>query len=425
MQIISNKKWNQLQSQLKAMQTANIATQFNNLVTQIFPHWQVFKEVAAYATLDDVYSVVSRLATTAAMIPLCGDDENGEDIKPNDPLNKFLSTLDFEQKEKMYTFLYLSGEVFGYKEKLEFGPNAGLSRLHFLHPGRMVVILSETFPIQIVGYTYYDSVRGVKFDIAKEDMVFMRFFNPSIDSLQEWRGLSPIKVLMQRLTRLQANLDVSVAQMQNGGLPGIVYEKTPGVEVGASGQRKENFAKFLNNPANKMAPYFSNGDLGYLAIGSTLADLDLANLADIDFKKICNAYSISDVLFNSDKGAKYDNTVSFEKAMYTNAVLPQVLRIVSALNKEVVPEIKTKGTIHCELEGIMVLQENMKEKAEAWAALPFIVPNEMRESMEQDLSDDENADKMYVKSGYTLLEDLSIDVQPIDNSANDYVKPVA
>ena len=420
MQIISNKKWNELQTQVKALQTTTLATQFNNLVTQIFPHWQVFKESAAYATLDDVYSVVSRLATTAAMIPFDGYDINGEELRPDGAINKFLSTLTFEEKEKMYTYLWMTGEMFAYKEKLDFGPNAGVLRLHFLHPGRMVVILSETFPIQIIGYTYYDSVRGVKFDIAKEDMIYRKMFNPSIDSLQEWRGLSPIKVLSSRLTRVQANMDVSVAQMQNGGVPGIVFPKTPGIEVGAYNEMKEKFARFLNNPANKGAPAFMGTDLGYIPVGSTLADLDLASLADIDFKKICNAYSISDVLFNSDKGAKYDNAGAFEKAMYTNAVLPQVMRMESAFNAEVVPELKEQGIIKCNMKDIAVLQENMKEKAAGWAAMPFVVPNEMRLSMGQDVSTDPLADKLYAKSGYVAIEDLNIDVQPIDNNEGDY-----
>lgn len=424
MQIISNKKWDALQTQIKALQTAQLQNFFDSFNTQIFPHWQVFKEVSAYTTLDDIYSVVSRLATTAAMIPQCAYDAQGEELPPTDPVNKFLATLTFEEKEKMYTFLYLMGEVFMYKEKLEQGPNAGMRKVHFLHPGRVVVVLSESFPSRIIGYKYYDTNRGIDFNIELEDMVFRKFFNPSIDSMQEWRGLSPIKVLMQRLTRVQANMDVSTAQMQNGGLPGIIYSKLPGAESPAWNQMKENFARFKNNTSNSGAPFMGGlPDLGYIEIGSTLADMDLAALADLDFKKICNAYSISDVLFNSDKGAKYDNASQFEKAMYTNAILPQVMRIDAAINEEIVPELKSKAIVRCDISDISVLQENMKEKAEGWAAMPAIVINEMRVSLGHDELADPMADKLLVKQGYVLADDLNIEVEPIDNSANDYGKP--
>lgn len=424
MQIISTKKWNALQTQIKALQTSQLQNFFNNFNTQIFPHWQVFKEVAAYTTLDDIYSVVSRLATTAAMIPQCAYDANGEELPPTDPVNKFLSTLTFDEKEKMYTYLYLMGEVFMYKEKLELGPNAGMKKVHFLHPGRVVVVLSESFPSKIIGYKYYDTNRGIDFNIAVEDMVFRKFFNPSIDSMQEWRGLSPVKVLMQRLNRVQANMDVSTAQMQNGGLPGIIYSKLPGANTEAWNQMKETFARFKNNSDNAGSPYMGGlPDMGYIEIGSTLADMDLAALADMDFKKICNAYSISDVLFNADKGAKYDNANQFEKAMYTNAILPQVMRIDAAINEAIVPELKSKAIVRCNLSNISVLQENMKEKAEGWAAMPAIVINEMRTAMDQDESTDPMADKLLVKTGYVLSDDLNIDVEPIEDTANDYGKP--
>lgn len=423
MQIISNKKWGALQTQIKALQQSNLSNIFSNLVTQIFPHWQVFKEVAAYQTIDDIYSVVSRLATEAAMIPLCGYNEKGEELQPGDPLNKFIQTLTFQQREIMYTFLWGLAECFMYKEKLELGPNAGLSRLHFLHPGRMVIVLSESFPTKIVGYTYFDSVRGIRFNIEKEDMAYISLFNPSLDSLEEWRGLSPVKVLSQRLTRVQSNISLSTAQMQNGGIKKIVYSKLPGIEIGSWDKLKEQYGRFSNNPANSGGPFFGGADLGVLDIGSSVKDMDLLGIGNVDFKKICNAFSVSDVLFNSDTTAKYDNANSFEKSMYTAAVLPMVKRVEDCLNKDVVPDIKTKGHIMAVTKNIAVLQENQKEKAEAWAAQPAIVINEMRVAMGQDESTEPMADRLLVKTGYILADDLLIEVEPIDNDAGDYVKP--
>lgn len=424
MQIISSKKWNQLQVQLKALNNAALALQVANFNTQIFPHWQVFKEVAAYSTIDDLYSVISRLATEASLIPLCGYDKDGGELQPDDPLIKFLDTLTFEQKEIMYTFLWGLAECFMYKVKLELGPNKGLQRVKFLHPGRMVVILSDTFPVEIIGYRYYDSMRGVQFYILPEDMVYIHLFNPTLDTMEEWRGLSATKVLSKRLTRVDANMSISTAQMQNGGIKKIVYTKQPGIAIETWSQFKENYARFSNNPSNAGAPMMGGvHDLGVLDIGSSNTEMDISNLADIDFKKICNAFSVSDVLFNSDKGAKYDNTNSFEKAMYTSAILPMVTRVQDAMNLSIVPDLKTKGKIRCNLKGISVLQENQKEKADAWAAQPAIVINEMRISMGQDELADPMADRLLVKTGYVLADDLNIEVQPLDNEAEDYVKP--
>lgn len=424
MQIISSKKWRLFQAEFKALQTSTLLANISNFNTQIFPHWKIFQEVAAYTTIDDMYSVISRLATEAALIPFCAYNKDGEELPPTDPLNKFIETLTFEQKEIMYTFLWSLAECFMYKVKLDYGPNAGMQKIKFLHPGRMVVVLSETFPVEIVGYRYYDSMRGIQFDILPEDMVYIHLFNPTLDSLEEWRGLSSAKVLSKRLTRVDANLGISTAIMQNSGIKKIVYSKMPGIEVGAWDQFRENYSRFSNNKNNSGAPYLSGyPDLGVLDIGSTTSEMELTTLADADFKKICNAFAVSDVIFNSDKGAKYDNAGQFLKAMYNSAVRPMIKRVEDAMNIGIVPDIKTQGKVRADYSGIEVLQENKKEKAEALAAQPAIVINEMRVALGLDELSDPMADRLLVKTGYQLADDLNIDVQPVDPSSGEYNKP--
>jgi len=51
-----------------------------------------------------------------------------------------------------------------------------------------------------------------------------------------------------------------------------------------------------------------------------------------------------------------------------------------------------------------------------------MLPNEVREGLGQKRVDDANADKLYVKNGYTLLEDLNIAVPDIPNTSNDFNK---
>lgn len=422
MKLISNKKWDALEMQVKALQTSNLITQFNNFTTQIFPTWQVFKEMRAYEIMDDVYSVVSKIVINAAMIPFYGfNKKDDSDLPDTDKLSLFIETLDFEEKEKLYTFLFLCGEVFAYKEKLDFGVNAGLQKVTFLNPARMVVILSQEFPVKIIGYRYYDSINGYNFDIDIEDMMFIKFFNPTIDHLREFRGLSPVTVLCQRLTRIQSEMDVTVAQLQNGGVPGIVYEKTPGTEPSASGARRDNFGRFLRNSSNKGAPYFSIGDLGYIALGSSLADMDVAALAEIDFDKICNAFGISSILFNSKKASTESNVKEMKKEMFTNTILPNVYRVQAAINKYLVPDIKTIGYVKCDTSDISDLRESSDKQAAALANMYWLTGNEKRAEMfyDQDTKDP-LMDKYLVPANFMLLDDLDMVIPPVDNSAGDY-----
>ena len=230
-------------------------------------------------------------------------------------------------------------------------------------------------------------------------------------------------------------MSASVSQMQNGGVPSIVYDKTPGLysvrgsegsalneEVSVMGMHKDNFSRFLRNADNKGAPYFAAGEMGVLPLGLSLVELDALLQADIDFDKICNAYSISSVLFNNKKASTESNVKEMRKDMYTNAIIPNVIRVCNALTQGTQDIFGTGKRFKPETSEIPELQVDMKAKADGWAALPAIVINEMRVSMGQDESTDPMADKLLIKTGYVVADDLNIDVTPINNAANDYGK---
>ncbi len=422
----------QLMQTVKALQTFNRSQSIEQIRTMIFPSWQSVKEVEAYIIFDDVYSVVSRLATSSAQIPLVAYDEaTGEDLPPSDKMQQFLSRMTMEQREIMYTWLYMAGEVFMWKDALFLGPNKGKLNIEFLHPSFMTVIQEDVFPNRIIGYRYQDT--RTTFTLKAEEVIYVKYFNPTTQYNERHRGMGPIKALAQRLTRLQANMSASVSQMQNGGVPSIVYDKTPGIdadrgsggsalneEVSVMGQHKENFSRFLRNPENKGAPYFSAGEMGVLQLGLSLVEMDAIAQADVDFDKICNAYSLSSVLFNNKKSSTESNVKEMRKDMYTNAIIPNVIRMCDGIRKGTVDIFGEGKGIRPDLSKIPELQENMKEKATAWAALPAIVLNEMRYDMGMDQLDDEMADRLLIKQGYQLADDLEIEVQPIDNTANDY-----
>ncbi len=420
MLIIGNKKWDAMQQQLKALQTTTIS-RLSNFSAQIYPTWKQFDD--AYASMDMVYSVIKKLATNAAMIPFYGYDSNGKDLSPNDPLVKFLSTLDFEQKEIMYTYLWDRGEVFAYKNKLEFGKNAGLNSLTFLHPAMVNLRLSSTFPVEITGYTYRNLQSQEELDIEVEDMIYIRMPNTSTDQNMKWRGLSAADVLRRVLTRVTSEDDVSVAQLQNGGTPAIVYDKTPNLAPGALGVRKDTFGRFLSNSSNKGAPYFAAGEMGHIPLGSSLVDMNVAELASLDFGRICNAFGVSTTLFN-DKSASTESNVKEMKAeMYENTIIPNVHRVESALNRSAVPDIATKGYIRSDTSEIKALQEDESALVNALAAAWWLKGNEKRERMAYDRDDNELLDTFIIPSGMMLIEDLEI-TDDLENTGEEYANVV-
>ena len=422
MQIISSKKWDALQMQVKALQTTNLMSNIS-FAAQIFPMYKEFSD--AYEKRDMVYSIIRKLATNAAMIPFYGYDKRKDtDLPDTDKLVQFLTKLDFEQKEIMYTWLWAKGEVFMYKVKLDLGVNAGLNRLVFLNPSKITLVLSADFPTSIVRYRYTDAAYGFDFDIELEDMVFIKFPNTSCDEYKSWRGLAPTDVLTGPLTVTTSGDDATVAQLQNGGVPSIVYDKTPNLEVGALGSRKDTFGRFLRNPSNKGAPYFAAGEMGVLQLGSKLVDMDVTALMSVSFDRIYNVFGVSKVLFNDTSASTESNVQEMVKEMFTNTIIPNVTRVEAALNKGVVPDIKTAGTIRADFGGIKALQDDEVKKSQALAAKWWTSGNEKRtEDGYDQIMDNPMMNQIIVPSGFALLSDLDIQVEDIVPTEGDVQPP--
>jgi HK97 family phage portal protein len=418
-----------LQKQVKALQGQNLGMVIN-ATTSIYPTWQTIENINTYTTVDDVYSIISLLADTASRIKMYGyevvDDtsmksfrKHGQqsiqgkyyrskamqDLPEQDKFVEFLDSITYEEKIKYYSLLYITGELFLYKEILELGPNAGKITLHTLNSQNMTVIISDSFPQRVMGYKYFDM--GFDGTFTTEEIIHIKYFNPLVVNGLRWRGLSPLQVLSKRLTRLNAGMDASVAQMQNGGVPGIVYEKSD-FAIESLGQRKNDFASYLRNSSNKGAPYFAAGEMGYLQMGLSLADLDVSTLSGVDFTKLCNAYKLPEVLLNNQDSSTFNNVSAAEKMLYTNSILPNIYLFRDALISSILPMYNDgiKRTIEIDLSEIPALQSDMKIQADALSAMWWITPNEKRDIQDFEELDEPLMNQILIDSGKILLTDL-------------------
>jgi HK97 family phage portal protein len=418
-----------LQNQVKALQRTSMGMTLN-ASTSIFPNYQVLENIDTYLTIDDIYSIISFLSETAARVTMYGyeiidnnsmksykkfgqDTIQGKyyrrkamyDLPENDKFVEFLDSISYEQKIQFYSILYITGELFLYKEVLEFGPNAGKINLHCLNNQNVTVVISEDFPQRIIGYKYFDV--GFEGVFIPEEVIHVKYFNPSFVNGSQWRGFSPLQALSKRLTRINASMDATVAQVQNGGVPGIVYEKSD-YAVETLGQRKNDFASYLKGSSNKGAPYFAAGEMGYIELGLSLADMNIVDLQGIDFTKLCNAYKLPEVLLNNHK-ASTDNNVSWaEKRLYTNSILPNIHLLKDAIMSSILPMYNdnVKRTIEIDLSDIPALQADMKLQADALNAMWWITPNEKRDIQQFEELDNPVMNQIVIDSGKMLLNDL-------------------
>lgn len=462
--LTGKKEIKKLTSQIQELQNRNLFGGIKPQNLAIYPSWDTATQIARYTDTDDIYSIVRLLSTTAALIPLYGYLQTPDiksfnklareqkrlkefnpallrqiqtkaltDLPDSDPVailleNPHEKMSKYEFFESVFSFLFLSGEVFILKERPELGANAGKPiQLHIMFPQNVTMKVSG-LPREIISYDYRIEGQKVLEDIPAADVIHIKYWNPE----QTWggnelRGLSPLKVLKRRLTRLDSNMDVSVAQMQNGGVETIVYTKGASDEEAAkrAGQRKDNFYKFLSNKSNAGAPFFASEEMGAIQLGSHLADIQVLALANMDFKKLCNIYGVSDVLFNSDSASTESNVQIHTKRLYTNTVLPNVFRVRDALIKGLLPDFKDGVTltdmegntskvagdgkmryIDADISDITELHEDIGRKATWMASAYWLTNNEKREMMNYGKYDDPIFDEPLIPAGLQTLSDF-------------------
>jgi HK97 family phage portal protein len=390
---------------VKALQSYSSITMHN----QIFPTWQSWREIQAFQTVEDIYTVVNRLAKECANIPIYGYDMKGNDLADSDKFAQFLRTQTRAKKYEMFLWYWLRGESFIYKDRF-IGADARVEKLYFLNPNFVTLIINDVFPFNVVRYRYTNTNAGIDIFIDLEDMIFIKDFNPTDDFQLSFRGLSKVQVLAKRLTKLSANINNSVAQMQNGGVPGIVYQKdlnpTPD-SAKVVGSRRDNFSRFLQNSDNKGAPFFAAGEMGYLKLGLSTVELDAIKAELSDFKKVCNAFSLSDRLFNNDATGSEISDDNARKGLYTDACMPATGMFEDAFNTELCPDFGGIARM-CKFDysEIKVLQSNQLSLAQSIAASPTFIPNEQRAAQGLPRIEDPAMDAVYFKTGYQSIDDF-------------------
>lgn len=437
----------------KAMSTGNMSFSLMNGIP-VYGNGNPESNVKTMITEYDIYSIWKKIAKTAAGVPINVykvKDENAlkayeyaskqhnytvqsfikkeilktkalEMVQESHPLQVLLDNPNGvysknEFREGVYGFRLATGNTYIYTPLLEFGPNAGKpAELHLMPSQFTAPVVAQTWPRSILGFKM---TLGNVIDFPAEEVVHIKYFNPefTVDG-SELVGLSPLKAGGNLIARKEGETAYTVSSFQNHGISGVMANESldESVSPEAFGKMKSDFYSESAGARNAKKILFSHGKWKYTKIGLSPVDMDVLKSEVHSFKKACNLYGISDVLFNNDAASTESNVKEMVKQMYLNAVLPEVRAFVDALNLKVTPLFNGKGEkfyVDCDISGISELQEDMKQLMEVFAGLPIMIPNLIMEAFNYGKSPDPLMDKVYIKAGYTQLEDLDA-IPPLD-----------
>lgn len=420
-----------------------VMTEMVNSGRAVYGPDNVQSQVDRYATVDDVYSVIRLIAKTASTIPVRVYKKKNEqkareyayatkqrafdtrsllkrqllkaqafeEVPESDKLQMLIDRPNDlftgnEQREGFSVFRLLSGNAYLYAPKIDLGVNAGKIVELFLMPSQYTTPkVSGTFPQYITGYEM--NLNGVvPFD--KDSVLHSRYFNPNYTTDgQELVGISPLRSLHKVVTRSASENDFMTRGFQNAGAQGIVWFKGMDEESTDSlGKLKSDFYAEGSGSFNARKNLFMGYEAGYTQIGLSPVDMDVINSQKFTFKRICNAYGVSDILFNNGEASTESNVKEMIKRLYTNAALPEAYAYRDILNKHIAPLFGSEYFIDVDITGITELQDDMKQMAEIFSTLPVMIPNLIFEAFNYGKIDDTLMDKVYIKSGYEPIENV-------------------
>lgn len=366
-----------------------------------------------YIDNSDVYSIIRKIAKVAATINFDFYDKNGNVIENHEAHNLLRypnpNNDAKDYRELMYTFLLATGNFYSWQ------PLGVANKPTYFWPlptqSVAPIIDTNLFPHFILGYEF--NMIQVS-HIAKSEMMHVKLCNPTINTNgDELIGLSPLQAAAKVLQRSTDETDYSVNAFANGGVQGIVVNKSitnvTKETVETLGRLKQDWYNDTTGTKNANKIRFQPGDITYVPIGLSPVEMNVINSEIRTFKRLCNVFGVSDLLFNNTD-AKYDNLENVEKQLYTNAVLPLCESAASAMCKflkQYWPEIVD---IKPNISDISVLQSDYKRVAEIFAQSPVFRPNDVLEALGYSRVESPEYDKLYIKNGYVPLD--SLDLEP-------------
>ena len=322
-----------------------------------------------HASNTDVYSVQKKLCQVSSDVPKMVEEWNGEEwvINEDSALNEFLlnpseDTNGFDWWYQSMLSLLNTGDLFYRQNVAAFDL---VTELRLLEPNLTDICLSDKYDVK--SYQYNEFWRTVNY--SPEEVLHLKYYNPTKDGLLNKRGLSPLQAAYNSLKASNNRLTAQAHLYENRGATNII---SSGSDIVLTPDERDdlqkNTDKILGGAKNFNKSIVTTGNVNVTPLGMSAEDLKLIEAKDLDLRDICNAFNVPSTLFNDQAASTLDNLKVGTKLMYTDAVIPNNNKILDFLNYNIVPAYSNYENkqlrISQNLSSIDALQEDQLTKVQ-------------------------------------------------------------
>lgn len=323
--------------------------------------------------------------------------------RPN-PAQSFSSFL-----QEIIAFGKLTGNRYIYGITPETGIGAGKFKELYVLPSQVVEINSGGLMQPVKDYSLeYNGTHK----IPAEQILHIKDFNPFYDGTgSHLYGMSPLKAGLRSMSANNEALTTGVKYLQNQTARGVLMSDEGDLTETQAKALKNKFKNQYQGSENAGDVIITPKKLSWVNFGLNASDLSLLEQYDSSIKDLCNIYNVPVQLLNNTSASTYNNQKEAKKALYQNAVIPELIKVRDELNRWLAPQFGEKLFIDFDFTVIPELQEDMDKVVGQMSAAWWLTPNEKREATGFGLDiENPEMDKYYVPANLIPVTGEALEV---------------
>lgn len=317
---------------------------------------------------------------------------------------------------ELIAFGKLTGNRYIYGIGPETGANASKYTELYVMPSQIMEIVSGGImqPVQKYKIEYNGT-----YEIPAEAICHIKDFNPYYDGTgSHLYGQSPLRAGLRMLTTNNEAVQTGVKYLQNQTARGLLMAEEGDINEVQAQQLKDKFRQQFQGANNAGDVIITPKKLSWVNFGLNAADVSLIEQYNASIKDLCNIYNVPVQLLNNTDSSTYNNMKEAKKALYQNAVIPELVKVRDELNRWLAPQYGPNICIEFDFSMIPEMSEDTDKVVDQLAKAWWITPNEKREMMSYGIDEEnEQLNDYFVPANLIPMKAAEMDMDMVADAA--------
>lgn len=247
----------------------------------------------------------------------------------------------------------------------------------------------------------YTSSEGTQTTYSADEIIHIKLYNP----LSTLVGMGPITAARYQYSQNNQGNAWNHGLLLNSAKASGVLETPNPITENQRDQLKKIIDEMVGPERAGRPPIFPNG-LKWQNISMSPVDMDWLNGMKFTALQICMVYKVPGQIVGIPDSQTYANMEQAERSLWTNAVMPDVGRIVNTLNKRLLKKYYPADNLALDVDrdAIQELREAQNDLYTRMSAASWLKVNEKRQACGFDLLPPDVGDVVLVPAGMIPLE---------------------